>query len=150
MLHLPFGFHGHVSDPCVFATEPSISWCLSSKQALKKQRKWKFSRLLYSLQRYLYIYIGIGHKSRVRLRVTCDFGLWHRRGEDRTDAGMVLLEGRGEVRSRHGALDHFGAARGEKQAWRSSSVWRRRGEHCHLTLAIIFHEFMSAPSCDIF
>jgi hypothetical protein len=86
----------------------------------------------------------------VRLRVTCDFGLWRRRGEDRTDAGMVLLEGRGEVRSRHGALDHFGAARGEKQAWRSSSVWRRRGEHCHLALALIFHAFMSAPSRDIF
>jgi hypothetical protein len=30
------------------------------------------------------IYTSLCHKSRVRLRVTCDFGLWRRRGEKRT------------------------------------------------------------------
>jgi hypothetical protein len=37
------------------------------------------------------IYTSTGHKSRVRLRVTCDFGLWRRRGEER----------RGEEKSSH-------------------------------------------------
>jgi hypothetical protein len=43
------------------------------------------------------IYTSLCHKSRVRLRVTCDFGLWRRRGEKRNRCGAPAHFSGGEV-----------------------------------------------------
>jgi hypothetical protein len=55
------------------------------------------------------IYTSTGHKSRVRLRVTCDFGLWRRRGEARGEertrkAAIQLRWGRGGAMSGRGGV----------------------------------------------
>jgi hypothetical protein len=43
------------------------------------------------------IYTSLGHKIRVRLRVTCDFGLWRRRGEERSRHNALNRSGGDEV-----------------------------------------------------
>jgi hypothetical protein len=63
------------------------------------------------------IYTSPDHKSRVRLRVTCDFGLWHRRGEERRGAPPG-----GEERS---------TVWRRAQSRRSSASWRRRDAILH-------------------
>jgi hypothetical protein len=70
------------------------------------------------------IYTSLGWKSRVRLRVTCDFGLWRRRGEKRSRRGAPAHFGGGERRAR--SSRSLPAAKKRARSSRSSPAAKRR------------------------